>query len=287
MCDLEHMMETRLHELQEVNRRLATEITERKVIEQELRNSQELLLQQERLAVVGQFAAGVAHDFNNIMTIVRGHTALIGARETISSGGQTSLQEISTAADRAASLTQQLLAFSRKQVVQLVEVDLVEAVSLLSSSLARSVSENASVQFEYAPNLPLVRADVLQLEHVLKHLISNANDAMPDGGTIRVKLESTEVTATDAAKHKERRPGRFVRLNVRDSGRGIETSIQPKIFEPFFTTKEVGHGTGLGLSAVYGIAKQHEGWVELESAPGKGSEFRVFLPQSRNSSPGF
>jgi signal transduction histidine kinase len=280
MCDLERMVETRVRELHDLNTRLTAEITERKAIEQELRTSQELLLQQERLAVVGQFAAGVAHDFNNIMTIVQGHTALIGARETISSGGQTSLKEITTAADRAAGLTQQLLAFSRKQVIRLVEVDLVEGIGQMSSSLARTVREHTSVQFSYAPNLPRVRADVRQLEHVLKHLISNADDAMPDGGTIHVSLDSAVVHQTDAAKVAESRAGRFVRLTVRDTGCGIDPSKLQKIFEPFFTTKDVGHGTGLGLSTVYGIARQHEGWVEVQSEVGHGSVFRVYLPQA-------
>lgn len=278
MGDLERMVEARVRELQDVNRRLATEITERKTIEVELRNSQELLLQQERLAVVGQFAAGVAHDFNNIMTIVQGHTALIGARESISSGGQISLQEITTAADRAAGLTQQLLAFSRKQVIRLVEVDIVEGISTLSSSLARSVGPQTSVTFAYAPNLPPVRADVRQLEHVLKHLLSNANDAMPEGGTIHVSLDSIVINEVESTRHTDRRPGRFVRLKVRDTGCGIDPITLQKIFEPFFTTKDVGHGTGLGLSTVYGIAKQHEGWVEVQSQLGEGSEFRVYLP---------
>jgi len=281
MDHLEEMVQARTWALQEANQMLAAEVNERKEIEQALRASQELLLRQERLAVVGQLAAGVAHDFNNIMTIVQGHMGLLLATERLSPQGTASLNEIAAAATRAAGLTQQLLAFSGKQVMRLADVDIAGVTKQLSGMLARALGDKVSLQCAYAPNLPLVRADTRQIEQVLLNLISNARDAMPDGGVVRISLHPVAIRESDA--HEDRRAGQFVCLSVRDNGCGIDPTTKQKIFEPFFTTKDVGRGTGLGLSTVHGIAKQHRGWVEVESELGRGAEFRVYLPVAQSA----
>jgi two-component system cell cycle sensor histidine kinase/response regulator CckA len=247
------------------------DITERLNVENELRQAQ-------KMEVVGQIAAGIAHDFNNILTVIQGHAEVQLNMEKVDESLPDSLREISRAATRAAALTRQLLAFSRKQMLQRCPLDLPEALNNLSKMLRRIIGEHISLRIHCAENLPPVFADAVNLEQIVINLAVNARDAMPRGGPLTITADLAVIDA----KYREREPeamiGTFVRLSVADEGSGMNESVRNKIFEPFFTTKEVGKGTGMGLATVYGIVKQHQGWIEVESKPGAGSVFKVFLP---------
>ena len=249
------------------------DITERLNVENQLRQAQ-------KMEVVGQIAAGVAHDFNNILTVIQGHAELQLNVGKLDESLAESLREISHAATRAASLTRQLLAFSRKQMLQRRPLDLRESLDHLSKMLQRIIGEHIDLRVQCAENIPPVLADAISLEQIVINLAVNARDAMPRGGPLTITAEPVNVDA----KHMEREPdamiGTFVRLSVADEGSGMTDNVRRKIFEPFFTTKEVGKGTGMGLATVYGIVKQHHGWIEVESKPGAGSVFRVFLPMA-------
>lgn len=247
------------------------DITERLNIENQLRQAQ-------KMEAVGQIAAGIAHDFNNILGVIQGHAELqLNAGHTDDSLLE-SLQEISQAANRAASLTRQLLAFSRKQMLRPRALDLSEVLGNLVRLLGRIIGENIQLHVHCPENLPPVLADQVNLEQVVINLSVNARDAMPKGGPLTI---SADLAVVDAA-HKERQPdailGTYVKLSVTDAGVGMDQTVQRKIFEPFFTTKAVGKGTGMGLATVYGIVKQHHGWIEVNSKLGLGTTFTVYLP---------
>ena len=247
------------------------DITERLSVENQLRQAQ-------KMEVVGQIAAGIAHDFNNILTVIQGHAELQLNAEVLDESLSESLHEISRAAVRAASLTRQLLAFSRKQMLQRRPLDVPEALNNLSKMLRRIIGEHIYLRILCADNLPPAYADAVNFEQIVINLAVNARDAMPRGGPLTITADLAVIDA----KYKEREPdamiGTFVRLSVADEGSGMNETVRKKIFEPFFTTKEVGKGTGMGLATVYGIVKQHQGWIEVESRPGAGSVFKVFLP---------
>ena len=247
------------------------DITERINIENQLRQAQ-------KMEVVGQIAAGVAHDFNNILAVIQGHAELQINVGSPDESLMESLQEISQAADRADSLTRQLLAFSRKQMLRPRPLELLELMANLGKMLRRVIGETISLTIECPANLPPVMADQVNFEQVVINLAVNARDAMPKGGPLMISID----LATIDSKHKEQYPdamiGTFIRLIVADQGIGMDTTVRRKIFEPFFTTKAVGKGTGMGLATVYGIVKQHQGWIEVESEPGAGSTFKVYFP---------
>jgi CheY-like chemotaxis protein len=190
-----------------------------------------------------------------------------------------SAQQIVQAAERAAALTRQLLTFSRRQVMQPKPLDLNEVVSHMTKMLSRILGEDISLQLNYYPQPAVVQADASMIEQILLNLAVNSRDAMPKGGQLIIKISAIEINHTNFAKHSEGRPGRYVCLSAIDTGCGILPENVRRIFEPFFTTKEVGKGTGLGLATVYGIVKQHQGWIEVESAVDKGTTFEVFLPR--------
>jgi PAS domain S-box-containing protein len=250
------------------------DITERLNVENQLRQAQ-------KMEVVGQIAAGIAHDFNNILTVIQGHAELQLNVEKLDESLADSLHEISHASARAASLTRQLLAFSRKQMLQPRPLDLQEALNSLGKMLRRIIGEQIYLQIQCAENLPPVFADAVNFEQIVINLAVNARDAMPRGGPLTITAELAVIDA----KYKEQVPdamiGTFVRLSVADEGSGMNETVRNKIFEPFFTTKEVGKGTGMGLATVYGIVKQHQGWIEVESQPGAGSVFKVYLPVAK------
>jgi two-component system NtrC family sensor kinase len=277
-ADLERAVKERTAALLETNRKLELEVEERTRAEEALRQSQEMVLRQERLAAVGQLSAGVAHDFNNIMTIIQGYAELILAAEGCSREWIRALNEIMVAAVRAGKLTQQLLAFSRKQVMRCRNVNPAEVVTDLGSMLSRVLGERVSLKFDYAPGIPSIFADPAQIEQVLMNLAVNARDAMPDGGEMRIAVYPEVISAERARQSHEVVAGDFICLSVSDNGCGMDQTILKRIFEPFFTTKDVGKGTGLGLSTVYGIVKQHRGWVDVESKVSVGTTFRVYLP---------
>jgi len=247
------------------------DVTERLNLEEQLRQSQ-------KMESVGQLAAGVAHDFNNILTVIQGNSSLLLSKGNLSPKATEKVQTVFFAAERAASLTRQLLMFSRKNMIQLKPLDLREVVGNMNKMLSRLLGETVSLQFECPPELPFILGDGGMIEQVVMNLSVNARDAMPDGGKLSVRLDATTIDDAYAETHPEARPGRFVRLRVVDTGCGMDTVTLTHLFEPFFTTKEIGKGTGLGLATVYGIVKQHEGWIEAKSETGKGSTFDVFFP---------
>jgi signal transduction histidine kinase/FixJ family two-component response regulator len=244
-------------------------------------NLESQLLQSQKMESIGQLAAGVAHDFNNLLTIIQGHAGLMVSRQQVTRETQESAQAISFAADRAAGLTRQLLVFSRKSVMQVKPLDLRETVGQLGKMLRRMVGETIAVEFQPPATLPTIHADAGMIEQILMNLVVNARDAMPRGGTVRLSVSEIEITPAYVESHPQARAGQFVCLQVTDTGFGMDAGTQARIFEPFFTTKEVGKGTGLGLATVYGIIKQHEGWIEVQSQVGVGSTFLIYFPAAR------
>jgi signal transduction histidine kinase/CheY-like chemotaxis protein len=255
---------------------LFRDVTAQKRLEDQLRQSQ-------KMEAIGQLAGGVAHDFNNILTVIHGHASLLMAGGSLSAGSTRSAQQIAQAAERAAGLTRQLLTFSRRQVMQPRRLDMNEVVANMTKMLGRILGEDVALQISYFPRPALVQADSGMMEQVLLNLAVNSRDAMPKGGVLAIKISLTDVDARHLLHHSDAHAGRFVCLTAADSGCGIPSENLRRIFEPFFTTKEVGKGTGLGLATVYGIVKQHQGWVEVESEMGKGTTFKVFLPCSGES----
>jgi two-component system, cell cycle sensor histidine kinase and response regulator CckA len=249
------------------------DITDRLNLEQQFRQAQ-------KMESIGQLAAGVAHDFNNMLTIIQGHSGMLMAKPNLPAQFFDSAQAIYFASERAAGLTRQLLMFSRKNVMQPALLDLREVVGNMSKMLKRLLGETVTLEFKSPPELPLVQGDAGMLEQVVMNLSVNARDAMPKGGTLTVEVNPVEVDDRYVETHPEARAGEFVRLRVTDTGSGMDSATLGRIFEPFFTTKEVGKGTGLGLATVYGIVKQHEGWIEVSSEVGLGSTFDVFFPAS-------
>lgn len=251
----------------------AGDITERLNLEAQLRQAQ-------KMESIGRLAGGVAHDFNNLLTVIQGHAGLL---QTFGAGAPRILEsarQIETAADRAAELTRQLLTFSRKQPMRLKMVDLNAVLGSVSGMLGRLIGEDITVNVEFSPQRPVVMADSGMLEQVVLNLAVNARDAMPGGGQLTLALAVNDLDAPELARHPKGRLGRFACLSVLDTGCGMSQETLEHIFEPFFTTKDVGKGTGLGLATVFGIVEQHHGWIEVMSAPGKGSAFHVYLPVS-------
>jgi len=249
----------------------AEDITERLNLEEQLRQSQ-------KMESIGQLASGVAHDFNNMLTIIQGHTSLLLSKPTLPPEIIDPIQAVYFAAERAARLTRQLLMFSRKNIMQLEPLDLREVVGNMSKMTERLIGENITLEFQPPEKLPPVQGDAGMIEQVVLNLSVNARDAMPQGGTLTISLMAMSINAIFAETHPQARVGHFVRLRVTDTGTGMDAGTLSHVFEPFFTTKEVGKGTGLGLATVYGIVKQHEGWVEVSSEPGKGSTFDIIFP---------
>jgi two-component system, cell cycle sensor histidine kinase and response regulator CckA len=249
------------------------DITERIALESQLRQSQ-------KMESVGQLAAGVAHDINNILTIIQGHAELLLNVTPPNHDNVRSLKQISDASERAASFIRHLLMFSRKQVFQTKILDLNAVLRNLEYMLPRMLGEHIVLKTNYRPALPPIAADTSMIEQVIINLMVNARDAMPKGGRLLLETSVAEINAVQTRQNPEARTGGFICLTVTDTGCGIDRKLLSRIFEPFFTTKEIGKGTGLGLATVYGIVKQHHGWVEVESEVGIGTTFKIFLPIS-------
>ncbi|HXT71289.1 MAG TPA: PAS domain S-box protein [Vicinamibacterales bacterium] len=244
------------------------DITERLRVEEQMR-------QTTKLEAIGRLAGGIAHDFNNILMVVLGHARVIAAREGAPADVRSAAAEIVRSSDRATALTRQLLAFSRRQPIELRAIHLDEAVASVCGMIQRLVGEDVAVTLVRPDDAVPVRADAGMIDQVLLNFAVNARDAMPDGGSLEIRTGVADVGETGAPGS---RPGRFAYVSVTDTGGGIAPEHLPHVFEPFFTTKEVGRGTGLGLATTYGIAQQHGGWVEVDSIVGRGSTFRVYLP---------
>lgn len=252
---------------------LFRDVTTQKRLEEQLRQSQ-------KMDAIGQLAGGVAHDFNNILTVIHGHASLLLAGANLTGMPAKSAQQIVHAAERAAGLTRQLLTFSRRQMMLPRQLDMNEVVSNMTQLLGRILGEDITLQVNYWPQPPMVNADASMMEQVVLNLAVNARDAMPKGGQLSIKIAVTDVDEAHVAEHPEARPGRFVCLTTTDTGCGITPENMRRIFEPFFTTKEVGKGTGLGLATVYGVVKQHQGWIEVASEIDRGATFSVYVPNS-------
>ncbi len=250
---------------------LLQEITERVNLEKHLQQS-------ERLNSVGQLAAGVAHDFNNILTIITGHTGLLLANQNLPPQFRPELGRVEGAALRAANLTRQLLAFSRKQAMFPHPLQLAKIVESTTSMLGRLLGANVNFTVRIADQVQPVEADPAMIEQVLTNLVLNARDAIVGAGAITVTLDATVISKETASQNPDVRTGLAVCLSVSDTGSGISAEHLPRIFEPFFTTKPTGRGTGLGLSVVHGIIQQHKGWITVVSSPGQGSTFSIYLP---------
>jgi CheY-like chemotaxis protein len=233
------------------------------------------------LSAIGQLAAGVAHDFNNILTVILGHAGLLQMRPGMPSAAQADVQRIEDAANRAASLTRQLLAFSRRQAMFPRTLVLGRAVQDVAGMLSRLLSADMKFNVIVSGNVPPVEADPAMIEQVVTNLVLNARDALENKpGEITVSVDSVEIAPEAVPVFPNARAGKFVRLSVRDTGMGIPPENFTRIFEPFFTTKAQGKGTGLGLSVVMGVVQQHGGWIGIESALGKGTSFNIYLSPS-------
>jgi PAS domain S-box-containing protein len=251
---------------------ILVDITERKVLETQLQQSR-------KMEAVGRLAGGIAHDFNNLLTIITGYTDLALSRPAVPLDLRNDIERIENASVRAAALVRQLLAFSRKQVLQPKTLDLNAIVVNMEKLLRRVIDDHIEMITCVHDDLGKVKADPAQVEQVIMNLVVNARDAMPNGGRLLLETSNVDLDAAYAFEHVSVKPGRYVMLAVSDSGVGMESAILPHIFEPFYTTKESGRGTGLGLSTVYGIVKQSGGYVWVYSEVGKGSTFKVYLPR--------
>jgi PAS domain S-box-containing protein len=248
------------------------DITERRTLEAQIR-------QASKMDAIGHLASGVAHDFNNLLTVILGFAEFVAADPAIAIDHGRDLAEIIKAAQRAAGLTKQLLAFSRQQVLHTAALDVNGLITEMTGMLGRLIGEHIEVALALAPNLPLALADRGQLEQVVMNLAVNARDAMATGGTLTI--ETAEVELENSSFHEEAvMKGRYVMLAITDSGSGMTQETQRRLFEPFFTTKETGKGTGLGLSTTYGIVKQSKGYIWVYSELGRGTTFKVYLPLS-------
>ena len=254
---------------------ITQDVTEAHRLENQLRQAQ-------RMGAVGRLAGGVAHDFNNILTVIIGYSELAAFRLGAGHGVSKHLSEIKVAAERAATLTRQLLAFSRQQVLYPRILDLNGVVNNLMRMLQRLIGEDISLSF-VAGKVGNVKADLGQVEQILMNLVVNARDAMPHGGAISIETSRVDLEDGYVDSHLSVRPGRYVMLSVSDSGCGMDEKTVAQIFEPFFTTKGPGQGTGLGLSTVYGIVKQSEGYIWVYSEPGRGTTFKVYFPEQMES----
>jgi len=261
---------------------VARDVSERKRAEQALRESEDQLRQAQKMEAVGQLAGGIAHDFNNLLMAIMSNAELASlelSSDAPQSAASQHIDEIKGASRRARSLTQQLLAFSRKQMLQPRVIDLNTVVRDSEQILRRLIGENITMTAALEPALGAVRADPGQLTQVLMNLAVNARDAMPSGGQLVVETTNRDITAREARDHRGLNAGHYVALEVRDTGTGMDDPTKSRIFEPFFTTKPPGQGTGLGLSTVYGIVKQSGGYIAVDSALGAGTTFTLLLPR--------
>lgn len=251
---------------------MVTDVTERKTLEDQFRQAQ-------KLEAVGRLAGGVAHDFNNILSIITGHSQLLLRNLEAGSPLHDQVEKIAAAADQASNLTRQLLSFSRRRIVKAEVIDLNGAVTNFARMCRPILDDQVRLVTKLDAGTGSIRADAGQLDQVLMNLVVNARDAMPHGGTLTIETKSVDLAEGDLRLHRGKQPGAYVLLVVSDTGIGMDAETQTHAFEPFFTTKEEGKGTGLGLSTVYGIVSQHDGWVELKSELGQGTSFSIYLPR--------
>ena len=253
-------------------RGVSLDVTDRKLLEEQLRQSQ-------KLEAIGHLAGGVAHDFNNVLTAIIGYSDVLLSEMDSGTESRAEIEEIRKAGDRAKAITQQLLAFSRRQILQPRVLNINELVEDMQKMLERLVPEHIRIARHLPPGVGSIKADATQIEQVLLNLVVNAKDAMPHGGILTIETANATLDASYQLEHAPVVPGDYVMLAVTDTGIGMNAETQRRIFEPFFTTKAVGKGTGLGLATVYGIVKQSGGYIWVYSEPGHGTTFKVYLPR--------
>jgi len=258
---------------------IGRDFTESRETKEALRKSQEQLQQGQKMEAIGRLAGGIAHDFNNLLTVIKGFAELIDRRLLPDDPSKVEIGEIRGAAQRAARLTAQLLAFGRKQILQPRVMPINEVVQAMRNMLPRILGEDVELAITLREEAGRIRADQGQLEQVIMNLSVNARDAMPQGGRLSIATENALITDAMRDNHPELKPGSYVALHVTDTGTGMDAATLSRIFEPFFTTKEPGRGTGLGLSTVYGIIKQSDGFIYCASAPGQGTSFAIYFPR--------
>jgi two-component system, cell cycle sensor histidine kinase and response regulator CckA len=273
---LEQRVLQRTGELQKANEQLKEEMNERTKLEEQLR-------QAAKMEAVGRLAGGVAHDFSNLLTAILGYSNLLLKQSQRDDSDRDKLEQILLAAEKASRLTQQLLAFSRKQVLEVRELDFNLLIDNLEKILSRTIGEDIELVTVFEPSLGKVLADQGQIEQIVVNLAVNARDAMPRGGKLTMETHNVSLDEDYSRAHPEVTPGPYVMFAVSDTGIGMDQEITAKIFEPFFTTKDPGRGTGLGLSTVFGIVKQHQGHVSVYSEQGRGTTFKVYLPRVESS----
>ncbi|MFA6291080.1 MAG: PAS domain S-box protein [Victivallales bacterium] len=259
---------------------IGRDITKRKKDEEEKAILELQLRESQKMDAVGQLAAGIAHDFNNILSVVTGYSHMLLENTGVKAPERAQIEEISRAGERASSLTSQLLVFSRHKPVETRIIDLDAIVSDMEKMLSRLIRKDIVLTRNIGPALWRIKADPGNIEQVIMNLVINASDAMPNGGTLTVETENMIIDNSNSLRqHSDIAPGSYVMLSVSDTGCGMDGSVKEHIFEPFFTTKEVGKGTGLGLATVYGIVKQSNGYIDVQSEVGKGTRFRIYFPQ--------
>jgi signal transduction histidine kinase len=274
--DLEKRVEDRTLELREMNEKLSREIAERQRLEVQVR-------QAIKMEAVGRLVGGVTHDFNNMLAVISGSVEMLLGRLAEDHWCCDRLHEIFRAVQGATSLTKQLLGFSRQQTANLGLLDLNRTIAEFKSMLQRLIGEDVQISMLLDQDIEKVRGDRSQIEQILMNLAVNSRDAMPNGGNLRIETGNVSLDETVAGQYAEIVPGRYATISVSDTGIGMSQETQERIFDPFFTTKAEGSGTGLGLSTVYGIVKQHCGHIEVSSEPNRGTTFRVYLPATQGS----
>lgn len=262
-------------ELNRLRRGLETAVLERTT---ELREAQQALVQSQKLESVGRLAGGVAHDFNNFLTVIRGYTRMLAQGLESSSPLREDVAQMTAACDQALLLTQQLLAFSRRQELEPTVLDLNKVILNMAGILAHLLGDSIEVQITHSVREARVKADAGQMHQVILNLLLNARDAMPKGGSVRIETSEAELSDADLRRFPDAVPGRYVMLSISDDGLGMNEATRAHVFEPFFTTKPIGKGTGLGLSTVYGIVRQTGGQIQVETERDRGTTFRILLP---------
>lgn len=279
VAELDAQARRRAFELEQTSERLLKETAEHLKTDRALKRSEDQLRQAQKLDALGRLAGGIAHDFNNLLSVMLGYSSSLFTDAGLTPSVRSQIGEIKTAAERAADLTMQLLAFSRGQVLEPQIVDFNVALSRVEKMLKRLVGEDVELRLVLNRYIGRVRVDAGQLEQVVMNLVINARDAMPTGGSLSIETDNVDLDEQYARDHLGTTPGRYVMLSVSDTGCGMDKATQTRIFEPFFTTKEPGKGTGLGLATAFGIIKQSGGSIWVYSELGRGSSFKVYLPR--------
>jgi PAS domain S-box-containing protein len=251
----------------------ARDVTDQKLLEERLHHAQ-------KMETLGQLAGGVAHDFANMLTPIIGYSELLLVTRKPTDPDYSELNSILDAGIKAKYLIQQLLSFGRKQIMEIVDINLNELIKNFQKILRRTVRENVEIQYRLSTKIPSIRADSFQIEQIIMNMAINAQDAMPNGGILCIDVDRTVLDENYVQSNPEAAVGNYVCLSISDNGSGMDQATQKRIFEPFFTTKELGKGTGLGLATVYGIVKQHDGLINVYSEPGKGTTFRIYFPET-------